>query len=80
MMANTRRRAQNHRHTLGEIPYIHQGSGELAFERPNILAPGLVDSPVNNIQMPVSYLSPQISPDEQIIQLRGRRKISWSPQ
>lgn len=74
-MANTRTRRLNHRHTLGEIPTFS------AFETldRSILGNALIDSPVNNIQIPLSFLSPQLSPDEQIIQLRGRRKISWSP-
>lgn len=74
-MANVRTRRINHRHTLAEIPNMITFDG---IER-NILSAALIDSPVQNIQIPLSYLSPQLSPDEQIIQLRGRRKISLSP-
>lgn len=66
-MANTRRRA-----TLAEIPFMREES-----HLP--LTPTLIDSPINNIQIPLSYLSPQLSPDEQIIVSRGRRSIVWSP-
>uniref|UniRef100_A0A336KZ93 CSON013716 protein n=1 Tax=Culicoides sonorensis TaxID=179676 RepID=A0A336KZ93_CULSO len=70
-MANTRRRV-----TLSEIPFVHQ---ESVHHSPNVLTPTLIDSPMNNIQIPLSYLSPQLSPDEQIIAARGRRSIVWSP-
>lgn len=69
-MANTRRRA-----TLAEIPFMRDET----HHSPNILTPTLIDSPINNIQIPLSYLSPQLSPDEQIIMARGRRSIVWSP-
>ncbi|XP_063699396.1 uncharacterized protein LOC134829995 [Culicoides brevitarsis] len=69
-MANTRRRI-----TLGEIPFMRDAL--TARDSPNILRPTLIDSPINNI--PLSYLSPQLSPDEQIIAARGRRSIVWSP-
>lgn len=70
-MATTRRRA-----TLAEIPFMRE---VMHHQSPNILTPTLIDSPINNIQIPHSYLSPQLSPDEQIIVARGRRSIVWSP-
>lgn len=48
--------------------------------RRNVLNPGLIDSPATNI--PDSYLSPRMSPDEALIQQRGRRRVPiiWSPE
>jgi hypothetical protein len=45
-----------------------------------VLNPALIDSPVNNI--PLSFLSPTLSPDEIVIRQRGRRSlpIIWSPE
>lgn len=75
-MANTRSR--HHRHTLAEIP-VHQVLDDDDLFG-NVLNPLPLDSPLNNIQIPLSYLSPpQMSPDEQLIQARGRKKICWSP-
>lgn len=52
----------------------------LAGNRRHALHPVLVDSPAANI--PDSYLSPRMSPDEAVIQQRGRRRvpIMWSPE
>lgn len=51
-----------------------------ALIRRNALIPGLIDSPAANI--PDSYLSPRMSPDEAMIQQRGRRRVPiiWSPE
>lgn len=51
-----------------------------AASRLNALIPGLIDSPAANI--PDSYLSPRMSPDEAVIQQRGRRRVPiiWSPE
>lgn len=51
-----------------------------AATRRNALNPGLIDSPATNI--PDSYLSPRMSPDEALIQQRGRRRVPiiWSPE
>jgi Cut8, nuclear proteasome tether protein len=45
-----------------------------------VLNPTVVDSPINNI--PLSFLSPTLSPDEMVIRQRGRRSlpIIWSPE
>lgn len=52
----------------------------LIGNRRHALHPVLVDSPAANI--PDSYLSPRMSPDEAVIQQRGRRRIPimWSPE
>lgn len=55
--------------------------GALPLTRRNALIPGLIDSPATNI--PDSYLSPRMSPDEAMIQQRGQRRrvpIIWSPE
>lgn len=51
-----------------------------AGTRRSALNPGLIDSPATNI--PDSYLSPRMSPDEALIQQRGRRSVPiiWSPE
>lgn len=48
--------------------------------RRNALNPGLIDSPATNI--PDCYPSPRMSPDEALIQQRGRRQVPiiWSPE
>ncbi|XP_055608057.1 uncharacterized protein LOC129755536 [Uranotaenia lowii] len=48
--------------------------------RRHALNPVLIDSPAANI--PDSYLSPRMSPDEAVIQQRGRRRVPiiWSPE
>lgn len=48
--------------------------------RRNALNPRVVDNPAANI--PDSYLSPRMSPEEAVIQQRGRRRIPiiWSPE
>uniref|UniRef100_A0A1Q3EW52 Putative cut8 n=1 Tax=Culex tarsalis TaxID=7177 RepID=A0A1Q3EW52_CULTA len=48
--------------------------------RRSALNPRLIDSPATNI--PDSYLSPRMSPDEALIQQRGRRRVPiiWSPE
>lgn len=52
----------------------------MTVTRRNALNPGLIDSPATNI--PDSYLSPRMSPDEAMIQQRGRRRVPiiWSPE
>lgn len=52
----------------------------LGTTRRNALNPGLIYSPAANI--PDSFLSPRMSPDEAVIQQRGRRRvpIMWSPE
>lgn len=74
-MANTRGHRSNN-DTFDELTAVDNFVG---LER-NILTVALIDSPSHNIQIPLSFLSPQLSPDEQIIQLRGRKKITWSQQ
>ncbi|XP_053688127.1 uncharacterized protein LOC128737500 [Sabethes cyaneus] len=48
--------------------------------RRNALNPRLIDNPTVNI--PDSYLSPRMSPEEAVIQQRGRRRVPiiWSPE
>lgn len=62
------------------IPMQHPSAIPFAATRRNALNPGLIDSPAANI--PDSYLSPRMSPDEAVIQQRGRRRvpIMWSPE
>lgn len=63
-----------------ELGILHPASASLGVNRRNALNPGLIDSPAANI--PDSYLSPRMSPDEAVIQQRGRRRvpIMWSPE
>ncbi|XP_065076035.1 uncharacterized protein LOC135699634 [Ochlerotatus camptorhynchus] len=72
---------------LAEIPagmgfplHHHRVAAPLGANRRHALNPGLIDSPAANI--PDSYLSPRMSPDEAVIQQRGRRRvpIMWSPE
>lgn len=67
-MANTRARTLSQRQTMISFEGVER----------NILSAALIDSPYDN-QIPYSILNPQLSPDEQIIQLRGRKKVNWSP-
>lgn len=72
---------------LAEIPagmgfplQHHRVGTPVRVNRRHVLEPGLIDRPAANI--PDSYLSPRMSPDEAVIQQRGRRRvpIMWSPE
>uniref|UniRef100_A0A8D8DTS5 (northern house mosquito) hypothetical protein n=1 Tax=Culex pipiens TaxID=7175 RepID=A0A8D8DTS5_CULPI len=62
------------------LPPLQRVGTPLGMTRRNGLNPGLIDSPATNI--PDSYLSPRMSPDEAMIQQRGRRRVPiiWSPE
>lgn len=62
------------------FPIQHRAVNHLGALRRNALNPALIDSPAANI--PDSFLSPRMSPDEAVIQQRGRRRvpIMWSPE
>lgn len=62
------------------FPLHHRVITPSTINRRNALNPGLIDSPAANI--PDSYLSPRMSPDEAVIQQRGRRRVPiiWSPE
>lgn len=63
----------------GVLPYHRMGTPSFN-RRSNALNPALIDSPAANI--PDSFLSPRMSPDEAVIQQRGRRRVPiiWSPE